>query len=60
MTHQKQSLIAGICALIGFAIGFYTEHILAGLFGGLAVGYLITFWIPYFVRRHAKNKKDRS
>ncbi|MFD1671466.1 hypothetical protein ACFQ5M_05100 [Agrilactobacillus yilanensis] len=59
MTHQKQSLIAGITALIGFAIGFYTDHILVGLFGGLAIGYLITFWIPRFLRKRSKSdKKD--
>lgn len=57
LTHQKQSLITGILALIGFAIGFYTDHILVGLFGGLAIGYLITFWIPYFVRRQKRGKR---
>lgn len=58
MTHQKQSLITGILALIGFAIGLYTDHILAGLFSGLAIGYLITFWIPYFIKRYHKQRKD--
>ncbi|MCD2257090.1 hypothetical protein ACNAN0_02250 [Agrilactobacillus fermenti] len=51
MTRQKQSLIAGTTALIGFIIGLMTKHILTGLFVGLAVGYLMTFWIPYFMKR---------
>ncbi len=55
MTRQKQSLIAGITAIIGFIIGLFTHHILLGLFGGLAIGYLITFWIPY-LKRNTKGK----
>lgn len=56
MTHQQQSLIAGSTALIGFIIGLMTHHILVGLFGGLAVGYLITFWLPYLLKQNRKKK----
>ena len=35
------------CLMLGFAIGFLTENIVVGLFGGLGVGFLAMAIVRY-------------
>lgn len=48
MKQLDQSFIIGIFGLIGLFIGLFVKNIMVWTFVGIAVGYVITFWIPYF------------
>ena len=51
MKQLDQSFIIGIFGLIGLFIGLFVKNIMVWTFVGIAVGYVITFWIPYFLTR---------
>ena len=63
MKQLDQSVIIGIFGLIGLFIGLFVKNIMVWTFVGIAVGYVITFWIPYFKKKSQlkkKNTKTRS
>ena len=57
MVREKQEPkgkgVAGLvfvgCLMIGFAVGFLTENVVAGLFGGLGVGFIAMAIVRYRV-----------
>lgn len=55
---NRRSLITGITTLIGFAVGLYLHSIFVYTMVGLAAGYVIVFWVPFFAswsqKRHHK------
>lgn len=46
----------GLFTLAGLIIGWIVKNIMVWTFVGMGVGYIVIFWIPYFVRR-SKMKK---
>ncbi|MFD1466511.1 hypothetical protein ACFQ4L_10600 [Lapidilactobacillus mulanensis] len=54
---NRKSIITGITTLIGFLVGLYVHNIFVYTIVGLAVGYLIVFWIPSIVAW--KQRKNR-
>ena len=54
MKQLDQSFIIGIFGLIGL----FVKNIMVWTFVGIAVGYVITFWIPYFKKQHQLKKKN--
>ena len=57
MKQLEQSFIIGIFGLIGLFIGLFVKNIMVWTFVGIAIGYVITFWIPYFKKKcKLKNK----
>ena len=57
MKQLEQSFIIGIFGLIGLFIGLFVKNIMVWTFVGIAIGYVITFWIPYFKKQiQLKNK----
>lgn len=58
MNQLDQSVIIGIFGLIGLFIGLFVKNIMVCTFVGIAVGYVVTFWIPYFKKQHQLRKKN--
>ena len=58
MKQLDQSFIIGIFGLIGLFIGLFVKNIMVWTFVGIAVGYVITFLIPYFKKQHQLKKKN--
>lgn len=58
---NRKSIITGVATLIGFLFGLYLNKIFMYTMIGLAVGYLIVYWIPYFVawRKRKKASQDK-
>lgn len=54
---KQDSFTVGMCTLIGLIIGLIVKSIMVWTFVGLAIGYIITFWIPYFRRQIKSNHK---
>ncbi|KRN04612.1 MULTISPECIES: hypothetical protein [Holzapfeliella] len=57
----KNRWILGICTLIGLIIGIilmnqHKSAVLVFTLMGMAVGYVIVFWIPQ-LKRHFQNKR---
>ena len=59
MKQLDQSVIIGIFGLIGLFIGLFVKNIMVWTFVGIAVGYVVTFWIPYFKKQSQLKKKNR-
>lgn len=55
---KQNSFIVGICTLIGLIVGLIVKSIMVWTFVGLAIGYVITFWIPYFSKQRKSNKNN--
>ena len=51
MAKKERKGISGLvfvgCLMLGFAIGFIVDNIVAGLFGGLGVGFIAMAIIRY-------------
>ena len=51
MAKKERKGISGLvfvgCLMLGFAIGFITDNVVAGLFGGLGVGFIAMAIIRY-------------
>ena len=65
MKQLDQSVIIGIFGLIGLFIGLFVKNIMVWTFVGIAVGYVVTFWIPYFkkqsqLKNYIKNNNSDS
>ena len=58
MKQLEQSFIIGIFGLIGLFIGLFVKNIMVWTFVGIAIGYVITFWIPYFKKQSQLKKKN--
>ncbi|MCT3342104.1 hypothetical protein EFP49_04655 [Lactobacillus johnsonii] len=58
MKQLDQSFIIGIFGLIGLFIGLFVKNIMVWTFVGIAVGYVITFWIPFFKKQSQLKKKN--
>ena len=58
MKQLEQSFIIGIFGLIGLFIGLFVKNIMVWTFVGIAIGYVITFWIPYFKKQRQLKKKN--
>ncbi|WP_282805082.1 hypothetical protein [Lactobacillus isalae] len=58
MKQLDQSFIIGIFGLIGLFIGLFVKNIMVWTFVGIAVGYVVTFWIPYFKKQYQLKKKN--
>ena len=58
MKQLEQSFIIGIFGLIGLFIGLFVKNIMVWTFVGIAIGYVITFWIPYFKKQSQQKKKN--
>lgn len=58
MNQLDQSVIIGIFGLIGLFIGLFVKNIMVWTFVGIAVGYVVTFWIPYFKKQSQLKKKN--
>ncbi|WP_261807012.1 hypothetical protein [Lapidilactobacillus luobeiensis] len=56
----KKSIITGLTTLVGFIFGFYFKHIFVYTMLGLAVGYLIVFWIPYFRKGQQQRRRNKK
>lgn len=56
MKQLDQSVIIGIFGLIGLFIGLFVKNIMVWTFVGIAVGYVVTFWIPYFKKQSQLKK----
>ncbi|MBP2058086.1 uncharacterized membrane protein (UPF0136 family) [Lactobacillus colini] len=54
---RQNSVTVGMYTLIGLIIGLIVKNILVWTFVGLAVGYIVTFWIPYFFKQNNSSKK---
>lgn len=54
---KHDSFILGLCTLVGLIVGLLVKNIMVWTFVGLAIGYVITFWIPYFSRQRKMNRK---
>lgn len=55
--QKHNSFVLGMCTLIGLIVGLFARNIMVWTFVGLAIGYVITFWIPYF-RHHRISTKN--
>ena len=55
---KQNSFTVGMCTLIGLIVGLIVKNIMVWTFVGLAIGYIITFWIPYF--RGQKKYHDKK
>ncbi|MFC6315892.1 hypothetical protein ACFQHW_09995 [Lapidilactobacillus achengensis] len=55
----RKSIITGLAALIGFLFGLYFKHIFIYTIMGMAVGYLIVFWIPYFRNWYQRRRQQK-
>ncbi|WP_164508258.1 hypothetical protein [Lapidilactobacillus wuchangensis] len=51
-----KSIITGLTTMIGFIVGFYLHKIFLYTMLGLAIGYLIVFWIPYAINWYKKRQ----
>lgn len=58
MKQLEQSFIIGIFGLIGLFIGLFVKNIMVWTFVGIAIGYVITFWISYFKKQSQLKKKN--
>ena len=58
MKQLEQSFIIGIFGLIGLFIGLFVKNIMVWTFVGIVIGYVITFWIPYFKKQSQLKKKN--
>ena len=60
MKQLDQSVIIGIFGLIGLFIGLFVKNIMVWTFVGIAVGYVITFWIQYLKNQIQLKKKNKK
>ena len=58
MKQLDQSFIIGIFGLIGLFIGLFVKNIMVWTFVGIAVGYVIKFWIQYFKKQSKLKNKN--
>ena len=58
MKQLEQSFIIGIFGLIGLFIGLFVKNVMVWTFVGIAIGYVITFRIPYFKKQSQLKKKN--
>lgn len=53
---DNRSTILGLFTLAGLIIGWLLQNIMVWTFVGMGIGYVVVFWIPYFVRKNRQNK----
>ncbi|GED80659.1 hypothetical protein FC62_GL001522 [Amylolactobacillus amylotrophicus DSM 20534] len=54
---NNRSTILGLFTLAGLILGWFLHQIMVWTFVGMAMGYVVTYWIPYLVQRRRQNRK---
>ena len=54
---NNRSTILGLFTLGGLILGWFLKQIMVWTFVGMAAGYFVTYWIPYYVQKRRENKK---
>lgn len=56
---NRKSIITGLTTIIGFLLGLHFNKIFMYTMIGLASGYLLVFWLPYFIKWSQKQQRKR-